>query len=616
MAQSRWGTVLHYLRKVTAPGAVAELSDDQLLGRFINGRDEAAFTEMVERHGPLVLGVCQRVLHHDQDAEDAFQATFLVLERRAAQIVKRESLGSWLYGVALRIAGKAKAVKTRRRLHERRVPAIAATNPVSDMIWRDLAPVLDEEIGRLPRVHRAAFVLCCLEGKTVTAAARQLGWPRGTVATQLARARQRLRTQLTRRGLALSAGLVVTLSAHKAAAALPPNLIDATVKGALLFAAGKSVATGALSASVTAMAEGALQTMLVTKLTIATVILFVAAVVGGSGAVAYHSIKSTDDGPNTVATQNPLSEKDKPDQKSDKQRIEELQKEAQSNRDLARQLENELKEMRERLKITEELLGRAQAELQLLKNRRREGIKPAPERTPLATFHGHNRAVHAIAFAPDGRRLASTSEDGTAKVWDVATGKEVISLSGRPGWFMALVYSPDGKMLITAGNMTITFWDARTGQELRVINLDPAPVAALAISPDGRLLVSGSRAGTVRQDGTVRMWDVATGKEARRFADNFQVGGIVFTRDGRRLAASVGNSVRVWDVASGKELIRFGQRSIQALAISPDGKVAASAGSDNTLCLWDPATGKQLASPSRDAIAAFHPWFLPRTARR
>src|SRR5438067_7096191 len=201
----------------------ADGSDAHLLGRFVQHRDEEAFATLMGRHGPMVLGICRRVLRDQQDAGDVFQATFLVLVRKAASLGRPESLGNWLYGVAYRIALQARAGAARWRALERQVANVPAPEPVDEKVWDELRPLLDEEINRLPEKYRAPVVLCYLEGKTYAEAARLLGWTKGTVSGRLARARDLLRPRLARRGLALAAGgVAVLLAQHGAAPASAP----------------------------------------------------------------------------------------------------------------------------------------------------------------------------------------------------------------------------------------------------------------------------------------------------------------------------------------------------------------------------------------------------------
>jgi RNA polymerase sigma factor (sigma-70 family) len=273
------------IRQLTAAG----LPDRQLLERYAGGGDEAAFAALVRRHGPMVLGVCRRVLRDGHAAEDAFQATFLVLARRAGSLRRPEALGPWLHGVAARVALKARAQAARRRAWERQAAVRAPTAAApEDVAWHDLRPLLDEAVGALPEKLRVPFVLHYLEGETVTAIAGQLGCPRGTVATHLVRARQRLRARLVRRGVTLSAaGLAAVLTRNLAAGAGPPGLPAPLVRAAAVFAAEEAPA-GSVPAGIAALAQGGLKTMSLRKgLTIAVVFLLgVGAVSGGTAMLA------------------------------------------------------------------------------------------------------------------------------------------------------------------------------------------------------------------------------------------------------------------------------------------------------------------------------------------
>src|SRR5262249_37021487 len=182
---------------VSEAAAAGEPADDVLLERFTAQREQAAFEALVQRHGPMVLGVCRRVLGHEQDAEDAFQAVFCVLARKAGSIRRGRAVGGWLYAVACRIARQAKASQVRRRMRERELPDVPAPDNPPECVWRDLWPILDEEVSRLPERYRRPFVLCHLEGKTNEEAAAELGCAPGTVGSRLTRARQRLRAHLT-----------------------------------------------------------------------------------------------------------------------------------------------------------------------------------------------------------------------------------------------------------------------------------------------------------------------------------------------------------------------------------------------------------------------------------
>jgi RNA polymerase sigma factor (sigma-70 family) len=247
----------HFRRQVVLREA-GEATDRELLQRFAHGRDEDAFTALVHRYGPLVLGVCHRVLRQGQDAEDAFQATFLVLARKAGSIGQPERLGNWLYGVAFRIAQKTRAEAARRRARQQQVTDMPTSERDREADWEELRQVLDDEVQRLPDKFRAPLVLCYLQGMSREEAAARLGWSAGAVKGMLERGREMLRSRLARRGVALSAGsLAAMLSENVLAAAVPAVLRDSTVKAALVFAAGQTAAAG----SVAAVAEGVLQAM-------------------------------------------------------------------------------------------------------------------------------------------------------------------------------------------------------------------------------------------------------------------------------------------------------------------------------------------------------------------
>ena len=187
MPDSNGNSVFRQLRLLLGAKHGSDLSDGQLLKRFIDHRDEDAFTALVRRHGKLVLGVCRRVLNHAQDAEDVFQATFLILARKACSIRRREAVGSWLYQTAYRLAQKTRARAEQERRREDRVAAAAQTNPVDDVGWREVRDIIDAEVARLPDKNRAAILLCYFEGRTQEDAARQLGWPARTLQARLAR---------------------------------------------------------------------------------------------------------------------------------------------------------------------------------------------------------------------------------------------------------------------------------------------------------------------------------------------------------------------------------------------------------------------------------------------
>jgi RNA polymerase sigma factor (sigma-70 family) len=279
--------VVSQLRRLLGSQQGCTLSDAKLLEDFVARRDEASFEVLVWRHGTMVLSICERILHDAHAAEDAFQATFLVLACKARSIGKGEAVSSWLYKVAFRIALRLRAKASRQTAISASLAELPA-DEAADTVWRDLRPVLDEEIQRLPEKYRTPFVLCYLQGHTNEEAAEELGCPKGTILSRLARGRERLRSRLLRRGVALSgAGLITALSQNAASASVPATLVDAVVKAAVPFAAG-TAAPGLISATVAALTEGELHAMFATKLKIAAAVLLMLAGAGTGTALISH----------------------------------------------------------------------------------------------------------------------------------------------------------------------------------------------------------------------------------------------------------------------------------------------------------------------------------------
>ena len=273
--------VLRYVRQLADAERLAALPDGELLKRFASQQDDAAFAALVERYGGLVWGACRRLLTGAQDAEDAFQATFLVLARRARALDGRGPLGGWLHTVAYRIALNARAEADRRGEHERRAASMAMVSPREEAGWEEVWPVLDEELQRLPEKYRLPLVLCYLQGKTNVEAAAELGWPAGSMSRRLSRARELLRTGLARRGVSLPAGLLGTVAAGNASAAAPASLLATATRAAVAFGHGHTAVGGAASAQAVALAEGFLKGIVMTKVKMFLAVVLAAALAFG-----------------------------------------------------------------------------------------------------------------------------------------------------------------------------------------------------------------------------------------------------------------------------------------------------------------------------------------------
>ncbi len=301
MAVKLGNAVLGEIGTLFAVGTIGGLSDGQLIEQFLSGprnSAEAAFAALVGRHGAMVMGVCRRLLSDPNDADDAFQATFLVLARRARSIARRELLANWLYGVAYRTARVARTRAALRLAKERRVIDVLRTRSTQeDEGCGDLLVLLDQELSRLPEKFRIAVVLCELEGRSRKEVALRLGIAEGTLSSRLARARVLLRDRLQKRGLALSAGaLAAGLARDVSAAAVRPALADATVQAALNYATG-----GMVSWSVTVLAEGALKAMFLTKLKAAAVALLALCTMASLAALATARMQAGRDHRRSVA---------------------------------------------------------------------------------------------------------------------------------------------------------------------------------------------------------------------------------------------------------------------------------------------------------------------------
>jgi RNA polymerase sigma factor (sigma-70 family) len=576
MSSSMMSSILDALRTAVRRGA-ADLSDAQLLDLYVAQQDEAAFAAIVRRHGPMVLAVCRRVLPNLPDAEDAFQATFLVLVRKASAIRPREMLGSWLHGVAWRAAQKVRVAAARRQARERLVEDLPEPASVAEGLWKDLQPLLDQELHRLPEKYRLPIVLCDLEGKTRKEAAQQLGWPEGTVAGRLAAARDLLARKLTRHGLPLSGGMLTALLSQQVAPAVPEALASSTVSSAALWAAGKVV--GAAPARVAVLCQAVLRGMLIRRASIVAAIVLMFGLSGlGAGLVVSAALappaQRDGDGP-PVARAARKGKEEVPlwSQKSLTGHTGAVQCLAFGSPGRSRTI-----------------LASAGADGTIR-------LWDVGDGKTKAILRGHTGPVRALASSRDGGVLASAGEDGTILLWDLGSGtrKRCLEAEKRAGTCLAL--SADGKRLASgAATGAIQLWDVATGRNTCCLSGDEDGTLGLVFSPDGETLASGS------QDGTIEMWDVASGKEKDALdlgcpkASDSGACYLAFSPDSKSIVALRNTTITLWDVTTGKEKLRLQQKKeVCGLAISPDGKLLASGNDDNTVQLWDAATGKKRA---------------------
>jgi RNA polymerase sigma factor (sigma-70 family) len=580
MANSQTSVVTQHLRTLVLLRDGAGLTDGQLLEDYLRRHDEAALAALVRRHGPMVWGVCRRVLRNYQDAEDAFQATFLVLVRKAASVLPREMVANWLYGVAHQTALKARATTVKRKARETQVTEMPEPAVTEQQLWYELQPVLDRELSRLPDKYRVAIVLCDLEGKTRKEAARQLGVPQGTLAARLARGRVRLAKQLARHGLAVSGGSLAVVLAHNAASAsAPTSVVFCTIKAASLVAAGHAAA-GLVSAKVTALTEGVLKTMLLTKLKVATVVLGMAVmlVLAAPGMLTF----AQQDAGKPARTPAVSTPEDKLEGKRTGWREAFVLKHEHPVNIVACSADwIAAGDEGGNLFIYDAKTGKD----------RRLQIKGGKE-------EGLTASVDGLQFTPDGKRLfAITQGRRTVCMLNLAkSDKPSPGLSSDDLAFIGVsadgqtwMENHGGKVLNIRGNV----WTVPgAGGEYETIAF-AAEVSHAVLCPHDKWLA------VVTADEKLRIHDRALLTETHTIPLAKQtVNAVQFSKDGTRIAVvGSGSFAKVYDPENGKEVAALkGHRGIIfCVAFSPDGKTIVTGGDDNVARVWDAVTGKPLA---------------------
>jgi RNA polymerase sigma factor (sigma-70 family) len=619
--------VLHRLRRAILARPDA-LSDGQLLERFLRRRDELSFAELVRRHGPMVLGVCQRILGQHADAEDAFQVTFLTLARKGGSVVPGGAVGNWLHGVADRTARKARVAAARRRVKERQAAGRPPQPPADAPA--DWLPLFDRELRRLPDHYRLPVVLCELEGRPRPDVARQLGIPAGTLSSRLAMARKLLADRLRRRGLA-PAALAGLALAGEAPAAVPPALAAGTVRAALNQPAAAPAAPPAPGTL-----KGKLA-MLPNRLKIAAVVV-VGVVVG---AVFGVPMRATPDAAPQPARKPTAPEPPPPGPPGPRTlKLDETVSRVVWSPDgtlmasIARRVEGTGDDATHyaTIKLWDAKTAAEKLSLGEVKNPSIVDLAVSPDNTTLAvslrksipegdavelwdTKTGerkrtitmdYGRSPPWLAFSPDGKLIAvayggpSDRLIGGARVFDTKTGERKHSLLGHASISVAVAFAPDGRSLATGGDQhdpTVMFWDLASGRRGGTLKSGGAAILSLAHSPDGKRIAVGSGS----DDGKVRVWSLPGSGAQLKLDMGGSAQRVVFSRDGRLLAAvgqietddgRVEGAVRLWDATTGELLRTWEKTSSFSAAFAPDDKTLAILYPGGVVKLWPVETGR------------------------
>ncbi len=626
-------SLLRHLHRLMAHQDLA--SDAVLLERFVAQRDESAFAVLLARHGPMVYGVCRRVLHDVHKAEDVFQAVFLVLARKAGTLRRPQSLASWLYGTARHLALKVRRGDARRRQRETEcLPRTASSpDPLDELAARELLLVLDEEMTRLPETYRLPLLLCGLEGRSQEDAACILGWTVGSLKGRLERGRKQLHARLTRRGLAFSGAMLALGVSQSGSASAAGRLTAATLRDALAFTGGDR---GAIAAKVLALAEREIIPMTATKVKLGLALLLATSVVAGAGTLATKQRPTAPSEPEKPAAQR----ESRSTPATDKHWGIDLYGDPLPPGAIARMGTMRFRHIDTVISVAYSPDGKIIASGQ--RNRGPIILWDAATGKELRRIEEEPGVLGGFAFSPDGKQLALAKWGEWIGLWDVATAKQVRRLkvqSGGSGGCVA--FSGDGKVLATPLGQAVALLDIRTGAELRRLKAHPEDVESIAFSPDGKTLAAGGGSKTIvlwntatgkqlRQltghekripsvafcadgkllasashDRTARLWDVATGQEQRRFThqerDDDAIQTVHFVPRHPWLITGSLRSIRVWDLSTGKEVRRFPGHCCLCdcpVALSPDGtKLIASGGEQGQILLWNLETGKRLCPP-------------------
>lgn len=585
MTQTALNAVLNTIRHV-GPGG--DLTDRQLLVRFTESGDEAAFAVLVRRHASLVLQTCWQELRHNQDAEDAFQATFLVLARKAGVVEWQESVAGWLHAVACRVSAELRRKSARHQAREKpmddipEIPGPAPT-PVNDEVV-----ILNQELQRLPERYRSPLLLCCLEGRSRDEAAEQLGWTLGMVKGCLERGRELLRNRLARRGVTLGSALAILLLPATNVRSASPRLVGVTM----------DMIRGRASGHALKIADGVLKAMTRTKLAfVGTILLCCVVVASGFGLVARHVQAGDQDKPPATAKPSPPLVLSEPKLITTVQHRDVVRAVAftpdgrqivtaafdgwvtvsdATSGELVRRWATLSRNSAVAVSPDGKLVAAGDADGELFV----WGAVDGKERVCRLTRQGN---VYCLAFSPDGRTLASANHLGTISLWDPKTGANLKHFEGHQNRVWWVSYAPDGKMLVSAGeDGTIRLWDPANGKELLTINAHDGYACSVALAPDGRTLASCG------YDGRLRLWDRTTGKMLKDY-EIPAAAALLYAPDGKSIfTTDRSSSVHQSDVSTGKVLrsLKEHTNAVHCVALTRDGKRLASASEDGTAHVW------------------------------
>jgi RNA polymerase sigma factor (sigma-70 family) len=593
MPINRASNVIQRLRSAALLHDQHALTDGLLLGRFIDGRDEGAFAALVQRHGPMVWGVCRRLLNH-HDAEDAFQATFLVLVHKATCVVPRAMVGNWLFGVAYQTALQARRTAGRRSAREKQVMDMPDRAAMPDELWHDLRPLLDQELNRLPDAYRAVVVLWDWPLDKECDLATHLGWPEGTVAGRLARARSTLARRLARHGLTVSGAVLAAAFAQQAeSACMPIGVVSSAIKAAGIWAAWPAAPSGTIPVKVAALTRGVLKTMMLSKLS-----KVLAAMAGGALVLALAACA-----PWTFAqTRDTSTANQQADTPPDKTPAESKAK----WRD-AFTLKHEHPVVIVACNADWIAAGDEDGNLFLCdatgKNRKLwvKGGKG----------QGLTSSIDHLKFTPDGKHLFVIQQERRAVCrFDLSTpdGKHP-GVGGRNAGFLG--FSADGATWLEGYGKALMLrpnvW-TRTTADYEDIRYEAEAQSAMLSADDKWLAV-------LTADARLHIHDRASLRETQTIGLAKQrVTAMHFSPDGKRLAIVGDNGLaRVYNTETGAETMSLKGHAgiVFTVAISPDGKKIATGGDDNLVRVWDADTGKLLArlAGHKDSVrsVAFHP---------